>query len=153
MEEEKALWGFISKEGIDESPLRLLEEQATYFNNRFPKGELICTAKEDAREIFNPFDPSSLSGSTAEEALSSPNVTVRMYIEVPSLNYKLQLLKVTYKVYELYPCALTNLLEGPAEECADINQFRETLSNVLKNAKVLKTISTLFSQAKENPFQ
>ena len=152
MAEEKALWGAISKDGIDESPLHLLEEQASYFNERFPKRELICSAKEDAREVFNPFDPSSLSGSTAEDAQSSPNVTVRMYIEVPSLNYKLQLLKVTYKVYELYPCTLINLIDGLSEECADIEQFKNTLSNALKNTKVLKTISTLYSQAKEDPF-
>ena len=137
-------WGKVEKLDIV-PPITLIEEKAKIFNDNFPKGEMRCVVKKEMKTSeFDPFDVFTANLDVQE---SERDTVVRMYIEVPLLNnYRIQLLKVTYRTSELYPCGLENSIEPKTYPCDTMENFKSALNSVLVSESISKTLSILRTQ-------
>lgn len=144
---EKTEWGQIKKIQI-KNPYTLVREKADVFNNNNPTGEIRCLV---TREMKTPVsDPFDLFVANKEEQVDEDNTIIKLYVEVPSLNnYKIQILKVTYKISQLYPCELYNSIAGKVYNCESQEKFESSLNEVLTEDSVSRTLSILFSQIKD----
>lgn len=140
----KSEWGKVEKLDII-PPVTLIEEKAQIFNNNFPKGEMRCLVK---KEMKTPeADPFDVFSTNKEAQQQEKDTIVRMYIEVPYLNnYRIQLLKVTYRVSELYPCTLENTIEPKMYPCDTMVNFKSALNAVLVSESISRTLSILRTQ-------
>lgn len=144
---EKTEWGQIKKIQIT-PPYNLVSDKADIFNLNFPQGEIRCLV---TREMKTPTaDPFDLFVADKDAQVDEKNTIVKLYAEVPSLNnYRIQILKVTYKISQLYPCELYNSIAGKVYNCDSMEKFKSSLEDVLTDESVSRTLSILFSQITE----
>lgn len=145
--EEKKSWADVEPLNI-KTPQILLEEQARIFNERFPDGRMRCLIEKAFRESgMNPFDREDWFNSEKEAFKAEKNLVVKMLISVPLLDsYTVQLLKVSYKISQLYPCELINSIKGTTENCQSEEAFVASLELLLRDESVSKVIATLLAQ-------
>lgn len=146
-ENRKTEWGKIEKIQIA-TPYDLVSEKANVFNENYPQGEIRCLV---TRELKTPVaDPFDLFVANKDEQVDEENTIVKLNVEVPSLNnYRIQILKVTYKISQLYPCKLYNSIAGKVYDCESQEKFETSLNEVLTENSVSRTLSILFSQIAE----
>lgn len=144
---EKIQWGQIKKIQIT-PPYNLVSEKADVFNENYPFGEIRCIVTRELKSLET--DPFKLFVSNQETQADEKTTIVKLYIEVPSLNnYRIQILKATYKISQLYPCELCNSISGQIYNCESMEQFKSTLDEMLIDESVSRTLSILFSQIAE----
>lgn len=144
MAEKTTEWGKVEKLDII-PPYTLVEEKARVFNENFPKGQMRCTIKKDLNIVES--DPFDVFVTREDPQIVGKDTTIRLFIEVPLLNnYKVQILKVTCKLAELYPCVIENSIENQTYKCNDMDAFKTKLNEILVSPGITKTLSILRTQ-------
>jgi hypothetical protein len=108
------------------TPMTVLKEQANLLDER-TNGVLLCRVYVLAK---------------------SPNIELDMDVIAPALDsYRYTLLRVSHPVL-LYPLEMTDLTREKQFLCANEQEFRRDLRQILSSPEVHKVISALLSQSK-----
>lgn len=79
---------------------------------------------------------------------NNPNVLESIFqVEVPSLNYKLEIMKITFSVFEYYPLILNDFINNQNHDIKNEEDFRNILTSIIPSENMTKVINNLFSQA------
>lgn len=125
-------------------PLQILDSYANSFNETF-KGNLVFETKRKLEDTSDPW--SGLGVSLANKEQEEKDMVVRAYIIAPGLNnYRLLVMKLVYKVSQVYPCSIENILEDKTAECKDADSVKKCLEEIFKAQSFQRPVKMLLSQ-------
>lgn len=125
-------------------PLQILEEYANSFNETF-KGKLVFEIKHKMEDTHDPWTGLEVVFSSKEQ--EEKNMVVRAYIIAPELNnYRLLVLKLVYKISQVYPCNIECILDNQKKDCKDSNQVKSVLKGVFTSQSFQKPVQMLLAQ-------
>lgn len=137
-------WGKVEKMDII-PPVQFVKNKADIFNRNFQQGQMRCIIKEDVSTSES--DPYDLFTENNEIYVQGYDRVVYLILEVPILNnYRIHLIKVSYKLSELYPCKLVNCVANEERRCETMKMFESTLNAMLVSESISKTLSILRAQ-------
>lgn len=137
-------WGKVEKMEIV-PPVQFVKNKADIFNGHFPQGQMRCIVKEDVNTSES--DPFDLFTENNEVYVQGYDRVVHLILEVPVLNnYRIHLIKVSYKLSELYPCKLDNCVANEERRCETMEKFESTLNAMLVSESISRTLSILRAQ-------
>ena len=138
---EENIFENIKKENII-LPLQMLENFTNTFNKTF-EGKLVFEVKS-AMENNN--DLWAGIGEALQEK-EEKNMVVRANIVAPTLNgYKLLVLKLVYKISQVYPCRIYNILENQSIDCKESGKVQNELKKIFTSESFQKPVRMLLAQ-------
>lgn len=129
-------------------PLTVLNGYANSFNETF-KERLVFELKKKMEDESDPWDGIGLAIQKKDQEEKS--YVTRAYVVAPGLgNYRLLVLKLSYKISEVYPCRLENMLEDTGvrnvKECENSIKLNDDLLKLFQSDEFQRPIKMLLSQ-------
>lgn len=79
---------------------------------------------------------------------NDPNILeCTFHATVPNLNYKLQIMKITFSVFEFYPLILNDFINDQEYEVNGEDDFKNKLEEIIPSPNMTKVINNLMVQA------
>lgn len=126
-------------------PLAVLNSYADTFNKTFTD-KLVFEIKkkmEDSKDA----DPWEGMLAMVPKEQEEKDLVTRAYIVAPGLNnYKLLVLKLQYKVSEVYPCHIESMLEDVKFDCNNAEEVQRALDTIFNADTFQRPVKMLLSQ-------
>lgn len=128
-----------------ELPLTVLNGYAESFNIVFLDKLVFEIKKTMEQDNDDPWGSIVIGGSNKEK--EEKNLVTRVFIVAPGLsNYRLFVLKLTYKISLVYPCRIESILDDFKHECKDANELKGVLEQIFKSDSFQRPVKMLLSQ-------
>lgn len=125
-------------------PLNVLKSYADTFNKVFTE-KLVFEIKKTMED--NGDDPWGELISMGKKEQEEQCLVARAFIVAPGLgNYRLLVLKLKYRISEVYPCYIENILEEKKFECKDAEVVKATLDVIFNANAFQRPVKMLLSQ-------
>lgn len=140
---EENIFSGIKKEEI-RLPLDILGEYKESFNQAF-HNKLMFETNDTLESGQSEWAKLDMFNEVKEP--EEKKFVTRVSIFAPELNnYRMLLLKVSYKRSKVYPCELYNALTDKSENCNDDTKFDESLKKIFLSEEFKKPVRMLLSQ-------
>lgn len=125
-----------------EAPNIIMENQAqdlTEATNGLVVGEIITKGYTSV---------STYMVSKVSPITHNPNILeCTFHATVPSLNYRLQIMRIVFSVFEFYPLILDDYINNEEYEVNNEDDLKEKLEKIIPSPNMTKVISNLMVQA------
>ena len=126
-------------------PLNILNGYADAFNKTFTD-KLVFELK---KKMEDDNAPDSWEGllSTGKKEQEEKTLVIRAFIVAPGLNnYRLLVLKLKYRVSEVYPCDVESMLEEKKFNCDNSDEVKKALEDIFNSDSFQRPVKMLLSQ-------
>lgn len=125
-------------------PLAVLNGYINTFNKAFAEKLAFEVKKSMEDDVEDPWGELISMGKKEQEEQS---LVTRAFIAAPGLgNYRLLVLKVKYKISQVYPCVIENILEEKKFECKDAEGVKNALETIFSADSFQRPVKMLLSQ-------
>lgn len=125
-------------------PLRVLNSYTESFNKAFAEKLVLETKKSMEDDSVDPWGELISIGKNEQEEQS---LVTRAFIVAPGLgNYRLLVLKLKYKISQVYPCVIENILEEKNFNCKDAEEVNKALNTIFSADSFQRPVKMLLSQ-------
>lgn len=125
-------------------PLNVLKDYADSFNKAFTEKLVLEIKKTMEDDNENPWGELISIGKKEQEEQS---LVTRVFIVAPGLsNYRLLVLKLKYKISQVYPCVIENLLEEKKFDCKDAESVNKAFETIFSSDSFQRPVKMLLSQ-------